>query len=63
MKRIDTSKLSSDECWGVQINGINHCKNCTWAGTSACEGKDIVKTGKNHLGYRIGEDGIADNSR
>ena len=46
MKHIDTSKLSRDECWGVQINGINHCKNCTWAGTSACEGKDIVQTGK-----------------
>ena len=60
MKRVDTSKLSRDECWGVQINGISHCKNCTWAGTSACEGKDIVQTGKNHLGYRIREDGLAE---
>jgi len=58
MKHIDTSKLSHDECWGVQINGISHCKNCKWSGISACEGKNIIKTGYNSLGYRVGENGI-----
>lgn len=58
MKTIDTSKLSHDECWGVQINGTSHCKNCKWTGISACEGQDIVRTGRNHLGYRIGEYGL-----
>jgi hypothetical protein len=58
MKKVDTSKLSNDECWGVQINGLKHCRNCKWQSISACEGKDIVRTGKNHLGYVIAENGI-----
>jgi hypothetical protein len=58
MKSIDTTKLSQDECWGVQINGTQHCKNCKWTGISACEGKNIVKTGRNAKGYLIGEFGL-----
>jgi len=60
MKHVDTSKLSQDECWGVQINGLQHCKNCKWNGISACEGKNIVKTGRNSKGYRIGEYGLVE---
>lgn len=58
MKHVDTSKLSTDECWGIQINGTKHCQNCKWTGISACEGQNIVKTGRNSKGYRIGEEGI-----
>jgi hypothetical protein len=58
MRRVDTSKLSHDECWSIQINGLNHCRNCKWTGISACEGKNIVLTGRNSKGYRIGEEGI-----
>lgn len=58
MKKIDTSKLSHDECWGVQISGFKHCQNCKWTGISACEGQNIVKTGRNSKGYRIGDNGI-----
>ncbi len=60
MKHIDTRELSTDECWGIQINGTNHCKNinCRWQGLSACEGKNIIKTGRNSKGYTIGPDGI-----
>ena len=58
MKNIDTSLLSTNECWGVQINGLRHCQNCKWTGISACEGKNIVKTGRNAKGYRIGEEGL-----
>lgn len=58
MKHIDTSRLSRDECWGVQINGSSHCKNCKWSGISACEGKNIVRTGYNSIGYPVGEYGI-----
>ncbi len=58
MKHVDTSKLSTDECWGIQINGTRHCQNCKWTGISACEGQNIVKTGRNSKGYRIGEEGI-----
>ncbi len=58
MRRIDTSYLSTDECWSIQINGFEHCRNCKWTGISACEGKDIVRTGYNSKGYRIGDKGI-----
>jgi hypothetical protein len=58
MRKIDTSKLSNDECWGVQINGLNHYRNCKWIGISACEGKNIIKTGRSSKGYKIGEDGL-----
>ncbi|MCK9270991.1 MAG: hypothetical protein WC271_13630 [Bacteroidales bacterium] len=58
MKHIDTSLLSTTECWGVQINGLRHCQNCKWTGISACEGKNIVKSGRNAKGYRIADDGL-----
>lgn len=58
MKIINTSYLSESECWGIQINGTLHCRNCKWTGISACEGKNIIKTGRNAKGYRIGEYGI-----
>lgn len=58
MRNIDTEKLSNDECWGVQINGLTHCDICKWTGISACEGKEIVKTGYNNKGYKVGKYGI-----
>ncbi len=58
MRKINTSYLSTDECWGIQINGTQHCQNCKWTGISACEGKNIVKTGRNSKGYKILENGI-----
>ncbi len=61
MRNVDTSKLSNNECWGIQINGTKHCKNCKWVGISACEGKNIINTGRNSKGYKIGEDGLMEN--
>lgn len=61
MKKIDTSKLSPDECWGIQISGFKHCQLCKWTGISACEGQQIVKTGRNSIGYKIGENGLLAN--
>ena len=63
MRSVDTSKFSMDECWGVQINGLSHCNkiNCKWQGLTACEGKNIIKTGVNSKGYRIGEHGLVEN--
>ncbi len=60
MKKVDTSRFSHDECWGIQINGLNHCKNinCRWQGLTACEGKEIIRTGKNSMGYVVGLNGI-----
>ena len=59
MRTVKTEYLSSDECWGIQINGWSHCqKHCKWVGISACEGKNIVKTHYNSKGYKIDEFGI-----
>jgi hypothetical protein len=60
MKTINTSRLSAEECAGIQINGLSHCKkiDCKWQGLSACKGMNIIKTGRNSLGYEIGEYGL-----
>ena len=59
MRTVDISCLSEDECWGVQIGGIQHCQeNCKWVGISACEGQNIRLTGYNSKGFRIGETGL-----
>ena len=65
MKSVDTSKLSIDECWGIQINGLSHCNkiNCKWQALTACEGKNIIKTGVNSKGYQIGEYGLMENKQ
>jgi hypothetical protein len=60
MRKIDTTKLSNDECWGIQINGTLHCQNCKWTGLSACVGKNIILTGRNSKGYLIGETGLVE---
>lgn len=61
MRRVDTSKLSNDECWGIQMYGTKHCLeiNCKWRGISACNGKNIIKTGKNSKGFLIDENGLS----
>lgn len=58
MRRIDTSLLSTDECWSVQINGFSFCQSCKWIGISACVGQNIHKTGRNSKGYKVGWNGI-----
>lgn len=65
MKSIDISKLSMTECQGIQINGLGHCKtiNCKWQGLSACAGQNIIRTGRNELGFLIGDDGLVSSDR
>lgn len=58
MKRIDTSRLSNNECWAVQINGLGHCENCKFVDLTACIGQEIRKTGKNNKGIKIGKNGL-----
>lgn len=58
MRRINTSYLSNDECWSIQINGWSFCQDCKWTGISPCEGKNIVKTHRNSKGYKIEEFGM-----
>ncbi|MBN1952800.1 MAG: hypothetical protein JW801_16475 [Bacteroidales bacterium] len=59
MRRIDTSLLTSDECWAVQISGLQHCESCKFVGLTACMGQNIRKTGKNNKGVVVGIKGIA----
>ncbi|MDP2721603.1 MAG: hypothetical protein Q8O72_02495 [Bacteroidales bacterium] len=65
MKMVNTSLLSSDECMGIQINGLIHCNriNCKWKGISACSGINIILTGRNSKGYRIGQNGLIESDR
>ncbi len=58
MRKIDTAKLSDDECWSVQINGLSFCEDCKFTGLTACVGQEIKRTGKNKKGYKIGRYGI-----
>jgi hypothetical protein len=62
MKKVDTTKLSNDECCGIQIMGTLHCNNinCKWQGLSACQGQNIIKTGRNSKGYLIGINGLSE---
>lgn len=62
MKQIDTTRLSPTECIGIQINGLSHCAaiNCKWQGLSACQGLEIIRTGKNAKGFAIGPIGLAE---
>ncbi len=61
MKQINQSMLSSDECAGIQINGLDHCSaiHCKWQGLSACQGQNIIRTGKNAKGHFVGRNGLA----
>ncbi|NOX46105.1 MAG: hypothetical protein GXO89_03910 [Chlorobi bacterium] len=60
MRRVNLSHISEEECQGIQINGLRHCRNinCKWQGLSACLGKNIIRTGYNSKGYRICEKGM-----
>jgi len=62
LRHVDTSKLAPGECAGIQIYGLSHCAaiNCRWQGLSACQGQQILTTGKNAKGWTIGPDGLAE---
>lgn len=52
-KVIEQAQLS-DECWSVQMWGLDHCNTCEFKGKRSCGGRKIRKTGKNELGIEIG---------
>lgn len=56
-KVIEQAQLS-DECWSVQMWGLDHCNTCEFKGKRSCGGRKIRKTGKNELGIEIGKLGI-----
>ncbi len=63
MKTVNIALISGDECQGVQINGLGHCVaiSCKWQGLSACDGQNIIKTGYNSKGVKIGKNGVMKN--
>ena len=52
IKTINQSHLSS-ECWLIQFSGLKACKTCEAKNTDECGGKNIIKTGKNELGFNV----------
>lgn len=51
-KRINHAKLSA-ECWPVQIDGIEACKDCDFRDKDDCDGEGVRTTGKNEKGYTV----------
>lgn len=42
IKIIKSSELTS-ECWMIQIDGLDACKNCEFLNTDECGGQNIRK--------------------
>lgn len=49
---IRQSELT-EECWLIQLQGLDACKRCEYKDTPECSGKDIIATLKNSKGYDI----------
>ena len=45
--------LVGDGCWGVQFMGLRACQSCVFDRRKLCPGQEIVRTGKNNLGFEI----------
>lgn len=52
-KTVRHSQISINECWMVQTWGTTHCKDCSLRNTKDCGGQNIIKTGKNSLGFSV----------
>jgi len=42
MKTVNQNELTSD-CWLIQFNGLEACKDCEYKGKRDCGGKSIIK--------------------
>lgn len=49
---INQEHLSS-ECWMIQFNGRQACKDCDLADTGECGGQKIRTTGVNEKGFSV----------
>lgn len=63
MRIFDKSQVDFSQCISVQLNGIEFCSSCKFTRTSACMGKEIVATGVNSKGFKIGSRGLACEAR
>lgn len=51
-RTIKQDKLSS-ECWMIQFQGLEACRNCPYKNTAECGGKAIRKTLMNEKGHKV----------
>jgi len=52
VKQINQNQLT-EECWLIQMWGLESCKNCEAFETEDCGGKEILKTKKNNRGFTV----------
>jgi hypothetical protein len=57
VKKIRRKDLTA-ECWLVQMHGTSQCKDCEAFGGSDCGGKEILRTGYNENGVKVGKKGL-----
>ena len=51
-KEFDQNDLNS-ECWSIQFEGLEACKNCEFLGTDECGGKRIRESLSNSKGLDV----------
>ena len=51
-KQINQNELS-EECWMIQIYGMEYCEGCEYKNTDDCGGKRIREERKNKKGFTI----------
>lgn len=57
VKRVKR-RLLTGECWLVQIHGASACRTCEAYGKASCGGQDILGTGRNEKGHKVGGHGL-----
>jgi len=49
---IKSNELT-EECWTVQMRGLEACKDCKLSKREKCGGIEIIRTGKNRKGFKV----------
>lgn len=52
-KFTKSSQTYFKECLMIQDEGEGICQRCSALDTDKCDGKNIIKTGKNKLNYKV----------
>ena len=52
VEMVDQTEVSG-ECFYIQIWGSDYCADCIYRDHDGCGGKNILRIGKNSLGYQI----------
>lgn len=49
---IQSNELT-EECWTIQLRGLEACKDCKISKREGCGGIEIIRTGKNSKGFKV----------